>query len=103
MTTPSEELFSSTRPLDPELLAVLRRLRPGQRVRITQTVRVGQKLWQTTVTGTFRGVSSLVTGLATDRVPEDDIIVPTVHFTKDNGELSSVALDENSRVEVIGE
>jgi len=34
-------------------------------------------------------------------VPVDDIIVPTVHFTKENGEHSSVALDEQSLVEVI--
>jgi hypothetical protein len=43
----------------------------------------------------------LATGLSTDRVPEDDIIVPTVHFTKDNGELSSITLDEHTRIEVL--
>jgi hypothetical protein len=43
----------------------------------------------------------LATGLATQRVPEDDIVVVTVHFTKPNGELSSVALDEHSKIEVI--
>ena len=43
------------------------------------------------VTGTFRHANFLVTGLATDRVPEDDIVVVAVHFTKDpHGELSSV-------------
>ena len=39
------------------------------------------------------------------RSPRDeirDIIVPTVHFTKDNGELTSITLDENSKVEVVG-
>jgi hypothetical protein len=46
-------------------------------------------------------VKYLVTGLATDRVPEDDIVVVSVHFTKDNGELSSVTLDEQSQVEVL--
>jgi len=43
----------------------------------------------------------LVTGISTDRLPKDDIIVPTLHFLKDNQELSSVALDENSRVEIL--
>jgi hypothetical protein len=94
-------LTPTTHPLDPALIDVLRRLEPGQRLRITQTVRVGQQIWRATVTGTFRAVSALVTGLATDRVPEDDIVVPTVHFTKDNGELSSVTLDEHSKVEVL--
>jgi hypothetical protein len=93
-------LTPTTRPLDPALIEVLQRLQPGQRIRITQTVRVGQKTWQATVTGTFRSVSALVTGLATDRVPQDDVVVPTVHFLKDNGELSSISLDEHSKIEM---
>jgi hypothetical protein len=100
MTSPLN-LPQTTRPLDPALLDVLGRLQPGQRIRLTQTVRVGIKQWTTTVTGTFRSAGALATGLATDRVPEDDIVVPTVHFTKDNGELSSVALDENSKIEIV--
>lgn len=100
MSSPSS-LPSATRPVNPELSALLRRLRPGQRIRITQTVRVGLKRWQTTVTGVFREFNYLCTGLATERVPEDDIVVPMVHFTKDNGELSSVTLDEQSRIELV--
>ena len=58
------------------------------------------KEWQTTVTGAFRELKYLVTGLSTDRVPEDDIVVPTIHFTKEpHGELSSVAIDEKTVVE----
>ena len=87
--------------MDPALIETLGRVQPGQRLRITQTVRVGQKSWPATVTGTFRCVRALVTGLATDRVPEDDVVVPTVHFTKDNGELSSITLDEQSKIEIL--
>jgi hypothetical protein len=91
---------SSTRPVRPELVNVLKNLKPGQRIRITQHVRVGSSAeWNTTVDGAFRNVNFLATGLSTDRVPEDDIVVVTVHFTKDNGELSSVTLDENSWIE----
>jgi hypothetical protein len=95
------ELTPTTHPLDAKLVETLKRLQPGQRIRITQTVRVGLESWPAVAVGTFRAVKALVTGLATDRVPQDDIIVPTVHFTKDNGELSSVALDENSKIEVL--
>ncbi len=95
-------LPSSTRPVRPELASLLRGLKPGQRIRVTQAVRVGSSAsWSAAVEGVFRAVNFLATGLATDRVPEDDIIVVSVHFTKDNGELSSITLDENSRVEVI--
>src|SRR5262249_5687491 len=101
MSTTSQPLTSATRPVNPALASLLQGLKPGQRIRITQTVRVGLKRWTTTVVGTFRDLKYLATGLATDRVPEDDIIVPMVHFTKDNGELSSVALDEHTRLEIL--
>ncbi len=97
----AHELPSATWAVPPPLAALLKGLRPGQRVRITQTVRVGQKSWPAVVLGAFRGLNYLATGLATDRVPEDDIVVLALHFTKDNGELSSVTLDENTKVEVI--
>ena len=98
---PPATLPSSTRPVDPALTALLQHLRPGQRIRVTQTVRVGLQQWTTTVTGRFRGVNYLETGLATHRVKEDDIVVVTVHFTKDNGELSSIAVDEHTRIEAL--
>jgi hypothetical protein len=94
------ELYSS-RPIRADLAAALARLQPGMRIKITQTVRVGLKSWPAAVAGVFRHVDSLATGLATQRDPRDDIIVPIVHFTKDNGELSSVALDENTHIEIL--
>ena len=102
MNQPTSSLPSSTRPVRPELAALVKSLQPGQRIRITQKVAINtRRHWPTTVEGVFRHVNFLVTGLATDRVPEDDIVVVTVHFTKDNGELSSITLDENSQIEVI--
>jgi hypothetical protein len=77
----------------------VRGLKPGDRIRITQAVRVGARQWTATAEGEFRDLNFLATGLSTQRIPEDDIVVPTVHFTKPNGELASVALDEHSRVE----
>jgi hypothetical protein len=100
--TDLSRLVRTTRPLRPDLLEALRQVQPGQKVRIIQTVRVGSNTWPAEVTGTFRSLRCLVTGLATDRYRPDEIIVPTVHFTKDNGELSSVTLDENSRMEILG-
>jgi hypothetical protein len=97
-----QDFPSATRPVSPELATLLRNLKPGARIKITQQVRVGSTAtWTTQVQGVFRNVNFLATGLATDRVPEDDIVVVTVHFTKDNGELSSVTLDEHSRIEVV--
>ena len=91
-----------TRRVRPQLQSVLDKLEAGTRIRITQLLRVGSQTWPATVTGTFRHYDSLATGLATQRVPEDDIIIPIVHFTKDpHGELSSVALDEHTKIEIL--
>jgi hypothetical protein len=92
-----------TRLIDPKLAELLAGLKAGQKIRITQRVRIGSsKTWTVTVEGEFRDLNYLATGLSTERVPEDDIVVPTVHFTKPNGELSSITLDEHSKVELIG-
>jgi hypothetical protein len=100
--THSDTIPSATHPIGPALAGVIHGLKPGQRLRITQTVRINsRRRWKTTVEGVFRGVNYLATGIATARVPEDDIVVVTVHFTKDNGELSSVTLDENSEIAVL--
>jgi hypothetical protein len=65
-------------------------------------VKVGStKTWQYIVEGAFRHVDSLATGLATDRLRQDDIVIPVVHFTKDNKEMSSVAVDEHTKIEIV--
>ena len=104
MSDAPQTLPSATRNVRPELTALLNSLKAGQKIRVTQTVRINcrpGRSWDTTVTGTFRGVNFLSTGIATDRVPEDAIVVAMVHFTKENGEMSSVALDGASRVELV--
>lgn len=95
--------LATSRPIPPEVLAKLSELKPGQRIRITQIVKVGStKTWTYVVEGVFRHVDSLATGLATDRLRVDDIVVPVVHFTKDNKEMSSVTIDERTKLELIG-
>jgi hypothetical protein len=100
--TEPRTLPSSTHSIRPALAQVIESLKPGQRIRITQTVRINsRRSWKTTAEGLYRDTNYLVTGLATDRVPEDDIVVVTVHFTKDNGELSSITLDDSTEITVL--
>ncbi len=96
---PAQTIESATKKVDPQLAARLEQLQPGARIRIRQQVRVGARSWPAEVEGTFRRLDYLVTGLATERVPDDDIVVPIVHFTKPNGELTSIAIDEHTSVE----
>lgn len=100
MSTPTT-ITSTTRKLSQQQVDILRSLKPGQRIRVVQLVRVGAKRWEAVAEGTFREINYLATGVTTERVPEDDIVVPVVHFTKDSGELSSISVDENTAVSVV--
>lgn len=99
MTTPTKT--SATRKISDAQLQILKSMQSGQRIQVIQTVRVGKRKWTTTIVGVYRHMNYLATGITTERVPEDDIIVPVVHFTKDNGELTSIAVDENSQITVV--
>lgn len=97
-TVPPETIVLPTRRLDPALVTLLRSLKPGDRLRVEHTVRVGKKEWSAVAEGEFRGIAYLETGVTTERVKDDDLVVPVVRFTKPNGELSSIAIDERTRV-----
>lgn len=99
MSAAPEKIVLPSRRLDPQLVDLLKGLKVGDRIQVTQTVRVGAKSWPAVAVGAYRGVSYLSTGVTVDRVAADDIVVPTVHFTKENGELASISLDENTKVE----
>ncbi len=101
MSVPSLTVTSATGRVDPKLMDLIRDLQVGDRLRITQRVRVGRRKWDVVIEGKYRDLNFLATGLATQRVPDDDIVMPMLHFTKDNGELSSVALDEHTVVKKI--
>ncbi|MEY4613172.1 MAG: hypothetical protein RL179_1145 [Planctomycetota bacterium] len=97
-----ELIQSSTRTLTPEISKTLKSLKKGERIRVTLRLRVGSSAtWMAPVEGTFSHFNFLSTGIATDRIPEDDIVVVCVHFTKDNGELSSFTVDDNTKIERI--
>jgi hypothetical protein len=91
----------TSQPIRAEIAATIAKLKPGDRIKIRQLVRVGLRSWPAEVIGVFRHADSLATGLATDRLAVDDIIVPIVHFTKDNQEMSSIAVDEHTRIEIV--
>jgi hypothetical protein len=93
-----EKIILPTRRLDPALADLLRSLAPGDRIRVTQTVRCGKRQWEAAAEGVFRSIAYLATGVTTDRVKDDDLVVPVVRFTKPNGELSSISIDENTKV-----
>lgn len=87
-----------TRKLEQPLLDLLKSLKTGDRIAVVQKLKVGNKSWTAEAVGAFRGINYLSTGVTTERVKEDDIVLPTVHFTKDNGEMASICLDEHTAI-----
>ena len=98
MSTAPEKIVLPTRRLDPAQVELLRALKPGDKIKVIQTVRVGAKKWLAEATGEFRGIAYLETGVTTERVKEDDLVVPVVRFAKSNGELTSISIDENTQI-----
>ncbi len=71
---------------------------PGTAVRVVQHVRVGHRRWTTEVTGTveaegLRPVGGMEMGGKAMYVSQ-----PTLRLLKDDGEITVVALDENTEV-----
>lgn len=76
-------------------------LRPGDHVRITQRVKVGLKVWTTTVTGTVERTERRREGLNVQRNFDDKAFADLILLKKDGPvpEETTVALDEFTRVE----
>lgn len=98
MSAATEPIILPTRRLTAAFVEFLRGLKLGDSITVVQTVRVGAKKWTATAQGTFRELAYLETGITTERVKQDDLVVPVLRFTKTNGELSSIAIDENTQV-----
>jgi len=76
-------------------------LKPGDHVKITQRIKVGLKIWTTTVTGTVERTERRREGLATQRNFDDKAFADLILLKKDGpaGEETTVAMDEYTQVE----
>ena len=74
---------------------------PGTRVRVTHKVRVGHRRWTTQVEGvveaeSYRPVGGMEMGGKASYCQQ-----PTLRLRRDDGELTVVAIDEESQVQTI--
>ncbi len=76
-------------------------LKPGDHVKITQRIKVGLKIWTTTVTGTVERTERRREGLAVQRSFDDQAFADLIILKKDGpvGEETTVAMDEYTHVE----
>lgn len=72
---------------------------PGTRVRVVQYLRVGHRRWMTETTGTVESESLRPVGGMEMGGKALYCHQPTLRLRRDDGEITEVALDGNTRVE----
>ena len=68
-TVQPETIVLPTRRLNPALIELLKGLKLGERIRVTQTVRVGAKSWPAEAAGAFPRTSAIRPVRASSRMP----------------------------------
>ena len=88
MPTTAEQAATNRR-----LLALLG---PGDRVELEHEVKVGFRIWRTKTQGTVVSIDRRRHGLHTDRNFDDKVYSDVIVLRRDDGELTTGALDEFS-------
>lgn len=76
-------------------------LRPGDHIKITQRIKVGLKVWTTSVTGSVERIERRREGLAVKRNYDDKAFADLIVLKKEGpvAEETTVALDEYTQIE----
>lgn len=80
----------------PAALNIFSQLQPGDRVEVVHEVKVGFRTWQTTTSGTVVRTERRRHGLHNRRNFDDKVYSDMIVLTRDDGELTTVTLDEFS-------
>jgi hypothetical protein len=79
-------------------IALFAELRPGDRVELTHEVKVGLKRWQTVTVGTVVKTERRRHSLHFRRSGDDKVFSDVIVLQLDSGELTTVTLDEFSKL-----
>ena len=77
-------------------------VRPGMRVRITQTIARREGNWATEVEGVVTAIEPAMTGSWYAHAKDDRYWLLRVKLRRDDGEETLLALDQNSQIAVVG-
>lgn len=81
-----------------ETLRVFESLELGDTVELTHQVKVGFRTWMTTTIGKVVGAERRRSGLHFDRNFDDKVYSDVIVLQRSDGELTTVTLDEYSRL-----
>ncbi len=86
-----------------ETLDLFHSLEPGDRVELEHEVKVGFRTWNTVTSGTVVGIDRQRRSLHFDRNFDDKVFSDTILLKRDDGELTTVTLDEFSTLKKLPE
>jgi hypothetical protein len=84
-----------------DTLRTFQQLSPGDRVEVEHQVKVGFRTWTTTTAGTVVRVDRRRHSLHFRRNFDDRVYSDVIVLRRDDGELTTLTLDEFSRIQVI--
>ena len=82
----------------PQTLELFSVLQPGDRVELVHEVKVGFRKWQTTTRGTVVKTERRRHSLHFQRNPDDKVYSDIILLQREDGELTTVTLDEFSQL-----
>ncbi len=85
----------------PQAVEVFQRLKPGDRVEVVHEVKVGFRRWTTTTRGTVVSTERRRHSLHFNRNFDDKVFSDVIVLRRDDGELTTVTLDEFSDIRVL--
>jgi hypothetical protein len=85
----------------PQSIEIFRKLRPGDRIESQHEVKVGFRSWKTTTVGTVVRTERRRHGLHHDRNHDDKVFSNVLVLRRDDGELTTLTLDEFSEIRII--
>jgi len=82
--------------------AIRNQLKPGVKVKVTQQIAARDYAWTSEITGTLIEFSQQQTGSWFAHSKNDKLWLDRLTLRKDDGEITTLNLDEFSRIEIVG-
>jgi hypothetical protein len=79
------------------------KVKPGTRIRVTQTIHRREGDWHSSVSGEVLSCGQEKTGSWYAHGPKGKLMLRRIRLRKDDGELTTITLDERSQVELLEE
>jgi len=85
----------------PESIEIYEQIQPGNRVEVQHEVKVGFRTWTTTTVGTVERKERRRHSLHFRRSEDDKVFSDLLILRRDDGELTTVTLDEFSELKIL--